>query len=198
MRKAIRQHKATAGAVVLIVLWVPAIALAPADWITIGGALTENEGRVRLILGLAGLLAITVVTGQAQQLIRELRPSSRDTLPELPLPLDVRVAAQQALWTWLGEEPPKISELVGDAKLNAAQEIIAGEWTEETRWQRAKRKFVEEHAAGLANLARRLEPHGLISHADAEKLRQVPTSKDELHDLYDILNAAANRLEGKD
>jgi hypothetical protein len=50
--------------VVVILLWVPTIALLPGDWITVGGAIAENSNLTRLLLALAGLAAILYVSGR--------------------------------------------------------------------------------------------------------------------------------------
>lgn len=49
--------------VVLIVVWVPTIVLLPGDWITVGNAISDSPNLARLLLGVAGLVAILLVTG---------------------------------------------------------------------------------------------------------------------------------------
>jgi hypothetical protein len=49
---------------VVILIWIPTIALLPGDWITLGGAVTSNSNLTRLALGLAGLLAIAWLSGK--------------------------------------------------------------------------------------------------------------------------------------
>jgi hypothetical protein len=75
----VRHHKV----VLLIVGWVPTIVLLPGDWITVGGTLAEEDGFIRLVLGLAGLFAIVTVTGHLPDLIEPFRDSRPDVTPRI-------------------------------------------------------------------------------------------------------------------